>query len=243
MVAIVLILGLCVGSFLNVLILRLPKGEDVVWTPSHCPRCGHRLRWGELIPVVSFVIQRGRCRNCGGRISLQYPAVELANGLLWLLVGWCYRGDLLLCGVYCALSSCLLALSVIDWRHYIIPDGINVCVFVLGLIRLVADWENRSLYAWGFVAVGGIFWLLHLITGGNGMGLGDVKLAAAAGLLLGWQKMIPAAFLASLSGICIHGFRMKRGAGNRLAFGPYLSFGILLTTLAGEDLIQWYLGL
>lgn len=237
------LLGACVGSFLNVLIYRIPKGEEFVRTPSHCMACGHQLKWYELVPVLSWLAQKGKCRSCGIKLSPQYPIVEAANGLMWLLTGVLFRGDWLTTGLYCGLFSLLLVAAVIDWREFIIPNGINLAIFLLGLVRLVTDLENWLFYLIGMLAVSLVFLLLHILTGGNGLGMGDVKLVAAAGLLLGWPKMILAVLLGSLAGALIHSARMKRGAGRKLAFGPYLAAGIWFAALVGEPLIEAYLGL
>ena len=242
-ITLLFLLGTCVGSFLNVLIYRIPKGEEFVKTPSHCMTCGHPLKWYELIPVVSWLAQGGKCRACGVKLSAQYPIVEALNGIMWLLTGILFRGDWLTVGLYCGLFSMLLVLSVIDWREFIIPNGINLVIFLLGVVRLVTDLQNWLLYLIGMVSVGLVFLLLHVATGGNGLGMGDVKLVAAAGLLLGWPKMILAILVGSLSGALIHSARMKRGAGRKLAFGPYLAAGIWLATLVGQPLIDAYLGL
>ena len=240
---ILFLLGLCVGSFCNVLIYRIPKGEEFVRTPSHCMRCGHALKWYELIPVFSWLVQGGKCRACGVKLSAQYPAVEAANGLMWLLTGVLFPGDWLTIGLYCLLFSMLLVLSVIDWREFIIPNGINLVIFLLGVVRLVTDLQNWLLYLIGMLSVGLVFLLLHILTGGNGLGMGDVKLVAAAGLLLGWPKMLLAVLVGSVVGAVIHSIRMKHGADRRLAFGPYLAAGIWFSALVGEPLINAYLGL
>ena len=237
------LLGACVGSFCNVLIYRIPKGEEFVRTPSHCMTCGHQLRWYELVPVLSWLVQGGKCRGCGVKLSAQYPIVEAANGFMWLLTGILFRGDWLTVGLYCGLFSLLLVASVIDWREFIIPNGINLAIFLLGLVRLATDLQNWLFYLIGMLAVSLVFLLLHILTGGNGLGMGDVKLVAAAGLLLGWPKMILAVLIGSVSGALIHSVRMKRGAGRKLAFGPYLAAGIWLSALVGEPLIRAYLGL
>ena len=237
------LLGACVGSFCNVLIYRIPKGEEFVRTPSHCMTCGHHLKWFELIPVLSWVIQGGKCRACGTKLSAQYPLVEAANALMWLLAGILFRGDWLTVALYCGLFSMLVVLSVIDWREFIIPNGINLVIFLLGVVRLVTDLENWLLYLVGMVSVSLVFLLLHILTGGNGLGMGDVKLVAAAGLLLGGPKMLLAVLLGSLGGALIHSARMKRGAARKLAFGPYLAAGIWFSALVGEPLIQAYLSL
>jgi len=240
---ILFVLGACVGSFCNVLIYRIPKEEEFVRTPSHCMTCGHELKWYELIPLVSWLIQGGKCRACGVKLSAQYPAVEALNGLMWLAAALIFRGEWLTVGLYCILFSMLLVLSVIDWRTFTIPNGVNLVIFLLGIIRLVTDLANWPLYLIGMLAVGLVFLLLHVLTGGNGLGMGDVKLVAAAGLLLGWQKMLLAVLVGSLAGSVIHIIRMRRGAGKRLAFGPYLAAGIWFSALAGGQLITAYLSL
>lgn len=237
------LLGACVGSFCNVLIYRIPKEEEFVKTPSHCMTCGHNLRWFELIPVVSWLAQGGKCRSCGVKLSPQYPIVEALNAVMWLLTGILFRGDWLTVGLYCGLYSMLMVLSVIDWREFIIPNGINLVIFLLGVVRLVTDLGNWPLYVIGMVSVSLVFLLLHVLTGGNGLGMGDVKLVAAAGLLLGWPKMLLAVLVGSLSGAIIHSIRMRRGAGRKLAFGPYLAAGIWFSALVGEPLITAYLSL
>ena len=237
------LVGLCVGSFCNVLIYRIPKEEEFVKTPSHCMTCGHELKWYELIPVFSWLIQGGKCRACGVKLSAQYPVVELVNGSMWLLTGILFRGDWLTVALYCVLASMLLVLSVIDWRIFIIPNGINLVIFLLGVVRVITGRGNWLNYLIGCVSVSAVFLLLHIATGGNGLGMGDVKLVGAAGLLLGWQNMILAVLLGSLSGVVIHSVRMKKGAGKRLAFGPYLAAGIWFAALFGSQLIRWYLGL
>lgn len=235
--------GLCVGSFCNVLIYRLPKNEEFVRTPSHCMTCGHELKWFELIPVFSWLIQGGKCRSCGVKLSAQYPAVEAINGFMWLLTGILYQGDWLTVGLYCALFSLLLVITVIDWRTFTIPNGLNLAILILGAVRLVTDLGSWPTYIIGMFSVSLVFLALHIGTGGNGLGMGDVKLVGAAGLLLGWQNMILAVLVGSVAGSVIHIIRMKHGADRRLAFGPYLAAGIWLSALAGPQLISAYLSL
>ena len=235
--------GLCVGSFLNVLIYRIPKGEEFVKTPSHCMSCGHNLKWYENIPVFSWLLQGGKCRACGVKLSAQYPIVEALNGAMWLLIGIIYRGDWLTVALYCGLFSMLLVLTIIDWRTFTIPNGVNLTIFILGLIRLVTDLDHWLLYLVGMLSVSLVFLLLYFLTGGNGLGMGDVKLVGAAGLLIGWQNMLLAVLVGSVSGAVIHSVRMRSGAGNKLAFGPYLAAGIWLAALAGGPIISAYLGL
>ncbi len=235
--------GLCVGSFLNVLIFRIPKGEEFVKTPSHCMLCGRRLKWYENIPLVSWLIQGGKCRGCHEPISPQYPIVEALNGVMWLLAGLLFRGDWLHIVLYCILSSVLIVITLIDWRTFEIPDGLNLTILILGVVQLCFDLSHWPLYIIGAVSVGGLFLILWLATKGRGIGFGDVKLMAAAGLLLGWQKIILALIIGSVAGSVIHLIRMRGGAGRKLAFGPYLSAGIWIAAFFGDAIIRSYLGL
>ena len=241
--SIIFVVGLCVGSFCNVLIYRIPRKEEFVRTPSHCMTCGHGLKWYELIPVVSWLLQGGKCRACSVKLSVQYPVVESINGVMWLIAALVFRGDWLTVGLYCLLSSMLLVLTVIDWRTYTIPNGVNLVILLLGVVRLATDFSDWPIYVIGMLSVSLVFLLIHIATGGNGLGMGDVKLVAAAGLLLGWQKMILAVLVGSLSGAVIHMVRMRRGAGKKLAFGPYLASGIWLAAIVGGQLISAYLSL
>lgn len=237
------VFGLCVGSFLNVLIYRIPKGEEFVKTPSHCMTCGHNLSWYENIPLISWLLQGGKCRACGVKLSAQYPIVEALNGAMWLLTGLLYRGNWLTVGLYCVLFSMLLVLSVIDWRTFTIPNGINLVIFLLGVVRLITDLDHWVSYVVGLVSVSLVFLLMHLATHGNGLGMGDVKLVAGAGLLLGWSSMLLAVVIGSLSGAIIHSVRMRRGADRKLAFGPYLAAGIWIAALGGQQIVDAYFGL
>lgn len=237
------IVGFCVGSFCNVLIYRIPLGEEFVRTPSHCMTCGHKLKWYELVPVISWLSQKGKCRSCGVKLSPQYPIIEAINGVMWFLTAALYRGNPLYSILCCVLFSLLMVLAVIDWRTFTIPNGINLTIFVLGLIRLLTDLQNWLSYVIGMFSVAVVFLLLWFLTGGAGIGMGDVKLMAAAGLFLGWQKMILAVLIGSVAGAVIHMIRMKRGAGRKLAFGPYLAAGLWLATLFGTQIISAYLGL
>lgn len=237
----VFLYGILVGSFLNVCIYRIPKHESIVTVRSHCMSCGYGLKWYDLVPVFSWLCLRGRCRKCKARISVQYPIIEALNGGLWLLIIF-LRGLNVEGVLYCLLASALVVLGMIDFATYEIPFGINVFIGVLGLVRLCTDLKHWYLYAAGFFLVSGIFWLVLMATKGKGMGGGDVKLMAAAGLLLGAPKVFLAMLIGCLLAVIVHPLRMRlSGEGSRLAFGPYLAAGILLSALAGEPVIAWYL--
>lgn len=239
----VFLYGILVGSFLNVCIYRIPRHESIVTTPSHCMSCGYGLKWYDLVPVFSWLCLRGKCRKCKAPISVQYPIVEAANGVLWILV-IALRGLNVEGILYCLFASALLVLSVIDFRTYEIPFGINVFIALLGGVRLVTDRENWLLYVLGAVLVSGIFYIVYLVTGGRGMGGGDIKLMAAAGLLLGAPKVFLAMLIGCAVAVVVHPIRMKlSGEDHRLAFGPYLAMGLFLSAVAGDPVIGWYLGL
>ena len=153
-------LGLCVGSFCNVLIFRLPRGEEFVKTPSHCMACGHRLRWYELIPVASWLIQGGKCRACGEKLSAQYPVVEALNGGAWLLAAWLYQAEPLRAVLYSLLFSLLTVVALIDWRTFEIPNGVNLAIFLLGAVQLAGDTAHWKTYLIGMFSVSLLFLVL-----------------------------------------------------------------------------------
>lgn len=240
---IVFLFGITIGSFLNVCIYRLPKKENIVIVRSHCMSCGYQLKWYDLLPVFSYVFLGGKCRKCREKISVQYPIIEVLNGAFYVLIFTIY--DLSIESLlYSLLFSALLVLSVIDFRTYEIPIGINIFIGFLGLVRIATDFQNLWSYAIGFLAVSAFLYLIYVVTGGRGIGGGDVKLMAAAGLLLGWKLIILAFALGCLLGSVIHILRMKlSGVEHVLAMGPYLSMGIAIAALWGNQMISWYLGM
>lgn len=238
---IIFLYGIVIGSFLNVLIYRLPKKENIVTTRSHCMNCGYQLKWYDLVPIFSYLALGGRCRKCKTRISVQYPIIEALNGILYLIVviRFGMSVDSLL---YCLLFSALLTLSVIDFRTYEIPVGINVFILLLGLVRVVTDWSNWSDYLIGFLAVSIFLYLIYIVTHGRGIGGGDVKLMAVCGLVLGWKLVVLGFFLGCIIGSICHLIRMKvSDADHVLAMGPYLSVGVMIAALFGNQMIHWYL--
>lgn len=233
--------GIVIGSFLNVLILRLPLKESITLKRSHCMTCGHTLSWYELIPLFSYLFLGGKCRHCKAHISVQYPIVEAANGILYV-VFFLAKGITVETFLYCLAASALLALSVIDWRTQEIPLGFILFVLTLGLVRLFTDLENWSQYVIGLFAVSVFLLLIDLVTKGRGIGHGDIKLMAATGLLLGWKLIIIAFIMACIIGTVVHLIRMAvKKVGRKLAFGPYLSMGICIAMIWGEQLVSWYL--
>lgn len=232
--------GIIIGSFVNVLILRIPIKESVTLKRSHCTKCGHTLAWYDLFPLFSYIFLGGKCRYCKEHISIQYPIVEGANGILYVLI-FLFKGLSIETVLFCLCSSALLGLSVIDWRTREIPVGFNRFIFLLGLIRLFTDLDHWSKYVIGLFAVSGFLWILTLF---NGMGGGDMKLMAASGLLIGWQLNILAFFIGCILGSVIHLTLMATKKVDRvLAFGPYLSMGIYIAMIWGEQLVSWYLSM
>lgn len=238
--SIVFIYGAIFGSFANVCIYRIPAKESLL-SQSHCQVCGHQLKWYELIPIASWLVLRGKCRSCGEKIAVQYPLVEFANGLLYVII-MAVLGIHIESMIYCLLATALFVLSVIDFRTYEIPPSINWFIFVLGGIHLVYDRRNWLEYVIGFFCVSLFLLLLFYASGGRAMGGGDVKLMAAAGFLLGWKLIILAFFIGCMLGSVIHIARMRiQKKDHQLAMGPYLAAGIFLSVLWGNDIIQWYL--
>ena len=239
--ALIFIFGITIGSFLNVCIYRIPRGETVVTTPSHCMTCGHKLRWFELLPLFSYIFLRGRCRSCKSQISPQYPIIEAVNGLLYVLV-FAVNGLNLISIIYALFTSALLVLTVIDWRTYEIPISINIFILVLGCLKVVLDFNNFLDYLIGFFIVSGFLLVLYMITKGRAIGGGDIKLMGVAGLLLGWQLIVLAFLIGCVLGSILHLIRMKvSGAERMLAMGPYLSAGLFIAMLWGNSFINWYL--
>lgn len=233
--------GIVIGSFLNVCIYRIPNHESVVVSRSHCMSCGKQIKWYDLVPLVSFLVLRGKCRYCKAKLSWQYPAVEALNGMLYGIIVL-VNGFNITSILYCLATSALLALSIIDWRTYEIPPSFNIFIGILGIIRLILDLPHWYNYVIGFVSVSGFLLLIFLVTKGRGIGFGDVKLMAAAGLLLGWKLIILSLGLGCVLGSIIHITLMYVKDKDRvLAFGPYLSLGIFISMLYGEQIIEWYL--
>lgn len=238
---VIFIFGIIIGSFLNVCIFRIPDKNDIVSERSHCLSCGNVLKWYELIPLVSFLIQKGKCCHCGIKISVQYPLIEFINGMAYVWI-FAVHGFTIQSILYCLCASALIVISIIDWRTFEIPVGCNIFIGVLGAIRFLSDLAHWYDYVLGLFSVSGLFFLIYLLTKGRGIGGGDIKLMAAAGFLLGWKAAILALVIGAVAGSIIHIALMKIKKKERvLAFGPYLSLGIFIAMLYGDIIIDWYL--
>ncbi len=251
---IVFIIGLVIGSFLNVCICRLPKNESIIKPSSHCPHCHKPISWYDNIPLISYLFLRGRCRSCGRPISFEYFIVELLTGLVLLGLFAFFRDNLVLFLIYSLLSFALIVASFIDLRYKIIPDEITLSGIAIGLLMSIAypplqlaeSWYVSVVYSLAGIMVGGLsIYLIGLL--GNimfkkeSMGAGDVKLMAMAGAFIGWKLILLAFFLAPLFG-SIAGIIVKiKTKEDIIPYGPFLSFACLLVIFVGENIISYLL--
>jgi leader peptidase (prepilin peptidase)/N-methyltransferase len=241
-------IGLCIGSFLNVCIYRVPQGASIVSPPSACPGCGARIRWYDNLPVISYILLGRRCRHCKTSISIRYPLVELLTGIFAVTVAlqFGFQWESL---IYFIFIAALLVVTFIDLDHRIIPDVISLPGIPIGFAASFAlpavTWSN-SLY--GILLGGGsllaIAWGYRLITGKDGMGGGDIKLLAMIGAFLGWQGVIFTIMASSLIGTIVGiAVMVKAGKSMKLAipFGPFLAAGAVLHLFFGPRIIHWYI--
>ena len=241
----IFILGLLIGSFLNVVIFRLETKDSIISGRSHCPKCGAVLKWFDLIPVLSFLIQKGKCRYCHKRISLQYPSVEIITGLLFLLI---FNFQTLNLFYYLVIVCLLIVIFVYDLKHYIIPDKI---VFPAIIIALIFNFQfsifnEFSIFKFSILSALGaaLFFLsLVLVSKGRWLGWGDVKLAILMGLVLGWPNILAALFLSFFSGAII-GIGLiiagKKGLKSQIPFGPFLVGATIIVMLYSQQIVDWY---
>jgi leader peptidase (prepilin peptidase)/N-methyltransferase len=243
-----LLIGLCIGSFLNVVIYRLPLGQSLVSPGSRCPKCGYELRWYDNVPVLGWLVLAGKCRQCRAPISVQYPIVEIVTGLLFLLVAWLTPvGPLLISRLI--LVAILVALFGIDLEHQILPNSITLPGILVGLMFSAITppgWRDALLGTLlGAGVLYGIAAAYYAVRREEGLGMGDVKMLAMIGAFLGWKAVLVTLVLSSFSGAAI-GMALiaaQRG-GMKLAlpFGTFLAVGALAAMLVGDPLIAWYAG-
>ena len=265
----VLLLGLCIGSFLNVVIYRLPVMMERKWndeccellqqtntitdkfnlaTPaSRCPKCGHKIKAWENIPVLSWLLLKGKCSNCKTPISLRYPLVELATGLLSLIVFLAFGPTAKMLSAL-VLTWAVIALTMIDFDTQLLPDDITLPLIWAGLlVNMNGLWiplDQAVLGAmFGYLSLWSIYWLFKLVTGKEGMGYGDFKLLAALGAWLGHSQLPLIILLSSCVGAVIGGaYAIIRKESAPFAFGPYLAIAGLIAMFTGPELVSWYLG-
>jgi leader peptidase (prepilin peptidase) / N-methyltransferase len=246
------LLGLVIGSFLNVVIWRVPRKLSVVRPPSHCPQCETPIRPVDNVPVVSWLLLRGKCRHCGNPIPVRYPLVEAANGVLFAAVAARF-GSAWELPAYLVLTAALLAISLIDLEHFIVPDRITAPLTVSAVALLgVAAAASGDGWRFGRALLGGVaffaFLLVLNIAYPKGMGMGDVKLAFSLGLFLGWLgwgQVFLGGFLAFLLGAVVGVGLIATKIKSRkdvVPFGPFLALGTMLTVLWAEPILRWYTG-
>ncbi|GAW94133.1 prepilin peptidase [Calderihabitans maritimus] len=235
------LLGTVVGSFLNLCIDRIPRGESVVLPPSRCDSCGRQLKFYDLVPVVSYLLLGGRCRYCRKKISPRQPLVELAAGFIFSSL-YLYYGISVNTFKYLVLVSVLLVVFFIDLEHLRIPDRVVVAALLLGtfMAALTRELVPEALLgaAAGFLP---LFFLAVVSRGG--MGGGDVKLAGVLGIFLGWKKILLVLFLASCLAAAVGLLAIasgKKGRKDPLPFGPFLAVGVVIVLFWGTDIVQWY---
>jgi len=242
----VVVVGLAIGSFLNVVIYRLPRGYSVVKPRSFCPKCRKVIPWYENIPVLSYIFLRGKCSGCGARIPARYPIVEFLSALAAFFVYSVYGLSVDSVFMYVFLMA-LLAVTVIDWNHRIIPDEISLPFILIGIAwSFLSPERSPSQAALGALAGGGglflIGYLYKLLRHTEGMGGGDVKLMAMIGAFLGIRLILPVILIASFAG-SIYGISlMRKGAGGKatVAFGSFLAPAAALCLLYGDALLELY---
>ena len=267
------VLGLLIGSFLNVVIYRLPKMMERQWAEecaeingkaaepaepfnlmiprSKCPQCGHQIQWYENIPVLSFLALRGKCSACKASISLRYPLVEVATGVLFFASIWQW-GSSTTGFAWCVFSAVLVALALIDWDTTLLPDDLTLPLLWMGLIAAAMQWTPTSLQSslWGavtgYLSLWSVYWLFKIVTGKEGMGYGDFKLFAALGAWFGWQALIPIILISSVLGAIV-GVAMKFTSGLReggyIPFGPFLAGAGVAALLWGPRALMQIIGL
>lgn len=251
---IVFLLGLAVGSFLNLCIYRLPADEPLVGQAAHCRACGARLGWTDLIPVVSYFLLHGRCRSCGAPFTARYALVELATGVLF---AWCYAvfgpGAVLVKAI--VLTSFLVVVTVIDCDHRLILDRVVVALAAAGIAVNLVLYINigPGPFAAQFVSppgmlggglLGGVLMLIIALLPGSGMGGGDIKFAAALGLWFGWKLtvlMLLLSFVFGGVGAALLLLFRRKGKKDYMPYGPYIAAGAFVTLLYGPDIVAWYL--
>jgi leader peptidase (prepilin peptidase)/N-methyltransferase len=246
---ILVLLGLAVGSFLNVCIHRIPRSQSLMRPPSRCPACEYQLRWFDNIPVASYAAILGRCRKCRTRISIRYPLVELATMALFVVHGEVFGWSALL--VPRLLFACaMVVLFAIDLEHHLLPNVITLPGIAIGLISSTVLPPGLVDALLGVALGGGVLWLIgeayYRFSGHEGMGGGDVKMLAMIGAFLGWKLVLITLVLSSVAGSLIGLFviLIKRGGLKyALPYGTFLALGALTASLAGERIVNWYVSL
>lgn len=243
--------GLVIGSYLNVVVHRLPRGISTVLPRSRCPRCRAPIRVWDNLPVLSYLLLRGRCRHCGGGIPWRYPLVELLTGACFVASSRHFEGRWIDFVVGCAFSAAMITLAMIDLENFILPDVITLPGIAVGLlVQPLLSWstlvEALVGVVGGSLALYAVGWIWELVRGVWGMGIGDVKMIAMVGAFLGWQGVVFTLFVGSMSGAAVGLGLLVAGRLNqeaKLPFGVFLAFGALVHLFFGRAIIITYLQL
>lgn len=243
------VVGLAVGSFLNVIVHRLPRGQSIVFPPSACARCGARIRWYDNVPIVGWLVLRGRCRDCHERISLRYPVVEIVTMAAFLACYWRFGLEwLLLPRLF--LSAALIALFAIDLEHQLLPNAITVPGIAVGVLcsLMLPPGPRDSLL--GVALGGGVLWAIgeawYRLRHMEAMGFGDVKMLAMVGAFLGWKLVVVTFVLSSLIGGLFAALLLaarRTTLTSLIPFGTFLAVAAYIAALWGQSMMEWYLSL
>ncbi len=245
---IVFIYGLLIGSFINVLVYRIPRKESIAFPSSHCPRCNTKLKWYDNIPLLSYIFLKSKCRYCNDKISIQYPLVEIFNGIIYLIL-FSHFGVSIDFVFYALMSSVLIAIAFIDIREMIIPDSLVISILVLSIVQKGLNYYLYNIVPdilgslGGLVLAGGLFFLIVVISQG-GMGGGDVTLIGALGFVHGIRLILLNILLSFVSGAIISVFLLVTKIKTKkdpIPFGPFIIFASFIVLLYGNNIIDWYL--
>lgn len=250
MTIIILLYGLIMGSFLNVCICRIPKGKSIAFPPSHCPSCHTNLKWHNLVPVISYVIQKGQCTSCKEKITLQYPMIEILNAFLYLLVYIKY-GFTVDFFFYALIFSILIIIAMIDLKEMIIPDILVLCLVGLTIIYKLAlyilfDQSPQLLDSVGGLVLSALLFILIILLSKGGMGGGDVTLIGSLGFIVGIKMIFVTILLSFILGAIISVFLLVakiKGRKDPIPFGPFIVLGFLIVVFWGEQLLGWYINM
>lgn len=248
MIVFVFLLGLVIGSFLNVCIYRIPRKESIVFPASHCTKCDHPLKWYDLVPVFSFLFLRGKCRYCKEKITPRYALVELLNGIMYMILFYFFNLSIDFI-FYAIITSVLIIITFIDLEHMEIP---NVLVLILLITSIVHKGINYFIFDIDFkllssilgLLVSSILFLLIIVVSKGGMGGGDMTLIGALGFILGFKKIILTIALSFLLGAIISVFLLLSRIKSRkdpIPFGPFIILGFFITLFWGDLMISWYI--
>lgn len=240
MIFLTLLLGVLIGSFLNVCIYRIPKKQSIAYPPSHCPKCDESLKPVDLLPVISYFLNKGKCRYCGEKISPQYPIVELLNGIIYFILFFKFGLSITFIK-YAILTSLLIVISFIDYKLKIISDELIIFGLVIGVVFNILNFSSGFVNGiLGLLIGGGIFFIIALL---GPMGGGDIKLLGVLGFWLGWKNILLITLLSFVIGAIVSVVLVILGVKNRkdtIPFGPFIAIATFISIVFGSQVLTWY---